>query len=310
MSPLTRLPNEILTMIGGYLGTRDIASLRSTNKHLAGALRVSLYDSTCTCGRPEHVRRALYYAAAKKDHWILSRLFRRGAERLIGNGRLLNDAIERGCSDETIRTFIDCGANINRPSNFGMTPLATAADRGRLKLVELLLSRGAEVKTKYILYCPFLQAASSGHTDILRAILHAYPGPTELNFIDHYGRTLLHSLTTLNYPEAIWILVQNAMVDVNVRDHGGVTPLGAAVEANFNHIARILLSSGRTDVNLADKDDDTPLHKAARRDNVGLVKMLVESDGVNRAPINRAGMSPLMIAQSHGKQAVVDLLEG
>ncbi|KAG0643149.1 ankyrin repeat-containing domain protein [Tuber brumale] len=307
---LTCLPNEILCMIVGYLDTPDIASLRSTDKHLAGVLRVSLYDSIYTSGLRDSARRALYYAAARRDHWIVRRLIRQGVDRLVGDGRLLNDAIRRGCSEETILIFMDCGVNINRPDNFGVTPLAAAAGSGRLDLVELLLSRGADVKTERMAYCPLLRAARAGHTDVLRVVMHAYPGAAELNSVDHYGRTLLHWLTFSNCPEGVSVLVRNSMVDVNVRDIGGSTPLAVTAEMNYNHIARILLSSGRTDANLADASDNTPLHKAAREGNVGLVRMLVESDGIDRAPINQSGMSPLVIAQSRGRQAVIDLLAG
>ncbi|CUS08446.1 unnamed protein product, partial [Tuber aestivum] len=140
---------------------------------------------------------------------------------------------------ETIRIFIDCGEKLNAVDRFGVTPLAAAAARGRLDLVELLLSRGAEVKVENMPNCPFWWAARSGHLDIFR-VLHNYPG-----------------------------------AGLNSRDMGGSTPLAVAAEMSYNHIARILLSNGRTDANLADVFANTPLHKAVRRGNVGLVRMLM-----------------------------------
>ncbi|KAG0133750.1 ankyrin repeat-containing domain protein [Tuber indicum] len=306
---LSRLPNELLSKIAGYLHTQDIASLRSTNKHLARALHVSLYDSIHASGLRDSARKALYYGAARRDHWLVSRLIQQGVGSLAADGALLNDAIRRECSEEIVRIFIDCGAKINKPSNFGVTPLAAAAGRGRLDLVELLLSRGAEAKTESMPHCPLMQAARSGHADAFRLVLHAYPGAAELNSVDHYGRTLLHWLTFSNCPEGISVLVRNTMVDVNIRDIGGSTPFVVAAQMNYNHIAWILISSGRADANLADASGETPLHKAARFGNVGLVRMLVESDGVNSAPINQRGKSPLMLARRRSKQAVVDLLE-
>ncbi|PWW72801.1 ankyrin [Tuber magnatum] len=116
-------------------------------------------------------------------------------------------------------------------------------------------------------------------------------------------------MTFSNCPEAVSMLIHNTAVDVNKRDMDGSTPLAVAAEMNYNHIVRILLSNGRTDANLGDVFANTPLHKAVRRGNASLVRMLMENNGVDRTPINRGGMSPLMLARSCGRQAVADLIE-
>jgi len=304
---LFRLPNELLFKIAGYLDTGEIASFRSTNKHMAVVLHVPLYDSICSSGSRDSARKALYYAVAKRDCWLVSRLIEQRVDRLIGDGVLLNDAIGRVSSQETIRILIDCGSKVNAADRFGVTPLAAAAARGRLDLVELLLSRGAEVKVENMPNCPLWQAARAGHLHIFR-VLYSHPG-ADLNAADYYGGGLLHWMTFSNCLEAVWMIIHNTAIDVNKRDLGGSTPLAIASEMNRNHIARIILSNSRTDVNLADSFGNTPLHKAVRRGNVSLVQMLLKNSRVDRTPINRGGMSPLMLARCSGRQAVIDLME-
>jgi len=304
---LFRLPNELLFTIAGYLNTREIAFLRSTSKRMAVVLHVPLYDSIYISGSRDSAKKALYYAVAKRDHWLVSRLIEQKVDTLVGDGALLNDAIRRTCSEEALRIFIDCGANLNTADYFGMTPLAAAAAHGRLDLVELLLSRGAEVKVENMPNCPLWQAARSGHIHIFR-VLHSYPG-TDLNAADHYGRGLLHWMTFSNCPEAVSMIIHNSALDVNRRDLGGSTALANAIEMNYNHIARIIMSSSRTDVNLADSFGNTPLHKAVRRGNVSLVRMLLKNNKVDRTPINQGGLSPLILAQRSGRQAVIGLME-
>ena len=305
---LCHLPNELLLTIAGYLDTQDIASFRSTSKRMAVVLHISLFDSVYSSGSRDSAKKALYYAAAKKDYWLVSRLIEQRVDTLISNGALLSHAIGRRCSEETLRIFIDCGAKLNTADHFGVTPLAAAAARGRLDLVELLLSRGAEVNVENMPNCPLWQAARCGHLNIFR-VLHRHPG-VDLNSVDHYGRGLLHWMTFSDCPEVISMIIHDTAIDVNKRDLGGSTPLAIATEMNYNHIVRIILSNSRTDVNLADGFGNTPLHKAVRRGNVGLVRMLMENEKVDRTPINRGGMSPLMLAWRSGRQAVIDLMEG
>jgi len=62
------------------------------------------------------------------------------------NGTPLCVAIMKG-DTETVRKFIEYGADVNETSN-GLTPLMIAARFNRVDIITLLISKGARIETK------------------------------------------------------------------------------------------------------------------------------------------------------------------
>ncbi|RPB03619.1 caspase-3 in complex with an inhibitory Darpin-3.4, partial [Choiromyces venosus 120613-1] len=104
-------------------------------------------------------------------------------------------AIRWASSEQIIRTFIDCGARLDAMDYFGVTPLAAAAARGRQDVVELLLSRGAEVKMENMPKdmggsTPLAIAVEMGNIHMAGILLAN--GRVDPNLSDNFLNTPLH----------------------------------------------------------------------------------------------------------------------
>lgn len=74
---------------------------------------------------------------------------------------------------ELAKTLIDMGADINATSNKGATALMAAAKIGHIDIVELLVTRGANINARNIDHnmTPLIWAASGGHSYIVKFLL-------------------------------------------------------------------------------------------------------------------------------------------
>ncbi len=145
-----------------------------------------------------------------------------------GEMTALLEACRRGKThNEIAAALIEAGAEINSRDPYGVTPLMFAAISGSPKTMELLMSKGADVRAK-----------------------------------DEDGRTaLVEVLTTENEmpPEIVEELVR-AGADVNVRIYGGMTPLMIAAGGNPRTL-RALIEAG-ADLKARDDQGATPLRWA------------------------------------------------
>ncbi|KAK3031686.1 hypothetical protein RJ639_035054 [Escallonia herrerae] len=132
----------------------------------------------------------------------------------------------------TAAYLIDNGANPNSANDKGCTALHYAADIGHRELLQLLISRGAEIDA------------------------------------DSESGTPLHSAVAHGRQEAIKVLLNskaNAGADPNTGSCG-ITPLGEAASKGENEVIKCLLRAG-ANANVADVYGSTPLETAALNGN-------------------------------------------
>ena len=60
---------------------------------------------------------------------------------------LIREAVKTG-NIKAVKQHLDAGVDVNAIGKYGRTPLHYAATRGRKKIIELLIARGADVNTK------------------------------------------------------------------------------------------------------------------------------------------------------------------
>jgi hypothetical protein len=171
--------------------------------------------------------------------------------------RTLHDAVEAG-DRESVKEWIQSGANINEISPTYGSPMARAAFRGRVGIVKDLLKAGAKTEWKGRGgTTPLYFAAQQGHVHIAQKLLN-----------------------------------RGAQVDVSNQNDD--TPLYHAIANQHFSIVDFLIRSG-ANVNRARADGLTPLHWAVFFGNIPMVHRLLELGADANAVSNTWG-SPLSLA--------------
>jgi ankyrin repeat protein/L-ascorbate metabolism protein UlaG (beta-lactamase superfamily) len=182
----------------------------------------------------------------------------------------IHDAVRAGDLSRIKAILAKDPKAVNALDDLGQSPLHLAAEGGRKDVVDLLISRGADIKAvardgRNLLHC----AAAGGLVDLMDRLLKdgfRVDGP------DRYGRT----------------------------------PLLKASSAGSDAAAEFLLSRG-ANVMSRDYYDTTPLHEAAFSRNLRLLDILVKH-GADLNAVNREGSTPLLYVSQAGRAEVIDWL--
>lgn len=160
------------------------------------------------------------------------------------------------------------------------TPLLIASANGHEKIVDILLSKGADVKMRDERGATALHhAAQSGHSAIVEMLINA---GCDLDAVDKNKWTpLMNACYWAN--EAALLVLLKAGADSNLRNVDGRTALHEVCRSPSNKeevlasIAKRLIQSG-SDVNLssASQEDLNALMYAAYHNHVGVANVLIE----------------------------------
>jgi cytohesin len=189
--------------------------------------------------------------------------------------------------------------------------LAVKADpersRAELKVVELLLTAGADVELADLagftaLHC----AAMRPEPEFIQALLGK---GADFRAQTRTGETPLHFAARLGSPATVELLLKNG-AKVGKVDRFGNTPLFLAAAGGNLESARLLLKNGAfaDDIN---HDGGTPLYKAVQLGNREMVALLLDE---GHAPISgrmgKLGETALHVAAHHGNADMVRFLLG
>ncbi|KAJ5808661.1 hypothetical protein N7474_009930 [Penicillium riverlandense] len=270
---LLDLPTEILLMITAALETEyDILQLLGTCQTLHDLLLPSLYKRNIASGSS-----ALLWCSV--------------------NG------VETG-----VRGLLSLGANANvstGDNDENRTPLMLAAERGRDRIVELLLEHKADVNMQQadgITFNPVnLQqqgsatalhvAATHGHEKAVQTLLQY---GADINSVDAYGQTPFICAVFMGQCQIMSLLLDHGanMAPPNLPEgHSGhhywYSPIHAALRADKKHrqaVLELLLLHG-ADMDLPDNIGESALHRAIAFSDVVSVKFLID----HGADVNRRG---------------------
>jgi ankyrin repeat protein len=169
------------------------------------------------------------------------------------------------------RFLVEKGADVNLRNKGGYCPLHVVAIRGERELVDLIISKGAEINSNKNVggTTPLDFAVSRGHKDIVALLI-----------------------------------AKGAQL--NLKDKRGNTPLLRAMSEGHQDIIKLLLTKGAP-VNDKDSMGSTPLLLAALDGQKDLVELLI-SKGANVNAKNSYGGTPVSVAAREGHQEIVDLL--
>ena len=182
-----------------------------------------------------------------------------------------------------------------------LTPLQTAANRGHLEAVNLLLRAKANPNTQNnfgqtLLY----QASMDGDLKLASLLLEAQADP---NMADSDGKTPLHIAISNHHFQIIDLLLA-AKADLTRRSAVGCgeTPLITASVSGYSEAVERLLQE-KADPNGQATTGETPLLFASKYSHLGIVRMLLKA-GANPNLQNIDGITALHLASENGTENV------
>jgi hypothetical protein len=159
-------------------------------------------------------------------------------------------AADKGHAD-CLSLMIQNGADVLKSDKDGSAPIHMACLNGRYACVELLLDSGVDVSlrtaTEYE-STPVIVACQYGHVKILALLLAR---GADLNLADRYGNTATHVASRCGQLKCIQLLVKRG-ADLNQKDEDGESPLDIARRFKHPECVNLLLSNGALGTDVED----------------------------------------------------------
>ncbi|KAF2632351.1 ankyrin [Macroventuria anomochaeta] len=243
-----------------------------------------------------------------------------------------------GCLD-VVELLLEKGAK-SIANKDGSTPLNIAASYGQLKVVELLLNKGADLSlANNNGRTPLSSASFHGHVEVAKLLLEkgAYNASSGLE--PHYG-TIANMLALKGYTDLLRFIVEHSNASMNEADNHNRNPLQFAASGGHIDSFQYLVSKGLQFTTLDAKGDNlislaasggsldiltvvleqkldavarpehwNPLHWACRAGKVKVVELLI-AQGWKSDIVTVAGLqgewTPLAVAIFHGNNDMLD----
>lgn len=239
---------------------------------------------------------------------------------------LLSWAVAEGF-EAVVQLLLDTGADVNRATRDGLTPLWLALLSKQRAMVALLLERGANMNAPLyrdaiignihsVFIRPVAWAASMGDRETVEIFLDM--GATvEADQLDHH--TPLCYAAAQGHMGVVDLLLSKRRTGAMARDAFRRTPLSHAAE--FGHddvVRRLLVGLGDVDVDTRDDCGRSPLSYAAEGGHEMVVERLLATGKVDANTVTTSddtsphgdeiGWSPLAFAAARGHGNIIELL--
>ena len=194
---------------------------------------------------------------------------------------------------KVVMLFLQSGMSPNLvDSKFGSSPIVYASAQGYQKVVDALVTHGADVNLpNNDGYTALIAAAHYGHQDIVKYLLN---NSALIDFQPRLGPTaLIASIQRGQLNIAELLLLRGA--SPSLADAVGTTPLIAAAYSGKVNLIDSLIGLG-VNVNHSNSLGDTALHAAVRNNHVASVRRLLAA-GADSGIKSADGLTPLAIAQ-------------
>ncbi len=207
-----------------------------------------------------------------------------------------------------VNSLVGDGANIEiTPALRLDMQLSRAVSTGRKALVELLISKGANVNSSNSYFNgPLHRAAISGNLEVIQILLANDADINAKAIVGAYlGETALHAAAFAGHLQVAELLLANG-ANVNAADLHSYTPIRRAVEQGDVAMANLLIDKG-ADITIRDQGGMTLLHVVAPARHVAIAERLI-AEGVDINALANSGFKPLDYALG-GAVGMVETLE-
>ncbi|XP_062555858.1 ankyrin repeat and KH domain-containing protein mask-like isoform X3 [Armigeres subalbatus] len=204
-----------------------------------------------------------------------------------------------GGHEELVELLISRGANIEHKDKKGFTPLILAATAGHEKVVETLLRHGAEMEaqSERTKDTPLSLACSGGRYEVVELLLNMNANREHRNVSDY---TPLSLAASGGYVNIIKLLLSHG-AEINSRTGSklGISPLMLAAMNGHTAAVKLLLDMG-SDINAQiETNRNTALTLACFQGRHEVVSLLLDRKA-NVEHRAKTGLTPLMEAASGG----------
>jgi ankyrin repeat protein len=228
----------------------------------------------------------------------------RSTERFYQGYTALHYAAQGG-QDAIMQLLLSRGANLSIAANRNDTPLYVASLSNQPAAVELLLKNGADPNEFIERDGPFDVAITAGNSDIVEIFLKAGSNP---NFRHPDGATPLFNFSRIGTFHPVHITILETLIrhgaNVNARRNDGDTPLGAIRSMVAGPAVAILIQHG---AHLSKDDPIEILSKAALTGSAEALAYL-ENQGFVLKMINANGQTLLHLAARSEEPAALEFL--
>ena len=247
---------------------------------------------------------ALHYASESGHLKVVELLLSKGAKIDVKDRyhcTPLMLAAENGHNDVSMH-LINHGADVSKKGGISnRTALHYASGNGHLKLVELLLSKGAEIDEEDKKHrTPLMLAAENGHSDVS---MHLINHGADVCEIGVFWRTTLLSYASENGHSRVVELLLSKGVESDVEDKNHHTPLMLAAENGHNDVSMHLINHGADVSKKGGISNRTALHYASGNGHLKLVELLL-SKGAEIDEEDKNHCTPLLLAAENGHNDV------
>lgn len=264
----------------------------------------------CSNEREKHL---LFNAVLKEDMEQVQKLLEAGAcvnaQEEVGSWAPLHAAVQN-CREDLVSLLLEHGADPLLKKRNGATPFIIAGIMGHVGLLELFLSKGAQVdECDHNGFTALMEAAMYGHEAAVR-FLHArgaevnlrQPVGKEQVRLRKGGATALMRAAESGHPEVVKALLELG-AEVDIRDNCGRNALIYALrnsrEKSAEAVVRLLLAHG-VDVRVRCERHKTPLMLALEQRHEDVARLLLEQEQLDVDATDRELSTALQVAVQLG----------
>lgn len=163
-----------------------------------------------------------------------------------------------------VRVWLDdTEHDMNQGDDHGFSPLHWASKEGHLKIVELLIQRGARINaTNRGDDIPLHLASAHGHRDVVHLLLR---NRADVNFVNEHGNTPLHYACFWGYQQIAEDLVTNGAL-ISIANKDNHTPLDKTRGALAQRLHDLAVEQGQDLKKIHFKDQSMQGFKTRSRD--------------------------------------------